>query len=130
MTRHLLPYVLVGIGGFLGANARFLVGTWAGATFGTRFPIGTFLVNISGSFLLGIVGTVILNRLVDKPDYLQLLLAVGFLGAYTTFSTFEFENNALFSDGEWVIALLNITLSVAVGLLALRLGVVLTRLWL
>lgn len=127
--RHLLPYLLVGIGGFLGANARFVVGTWAGAAFGTTFPVGTFLVNISGSFLLGIIGTLVVDRLVGNPDQLQLLMAIGFLGAYTTFSSFAFENNALLSSGAWWTAAINIVLSVAVGLLALRLGVSLARAW-
>lgn len=129
MTRHLLPYLLVGIGGFLGANARFVVGTWAGAAFGTRFPLGTFVVNLSGCFLIGVLGTLIVERLVARPDHVQLLLAIGFLGAYTTFSSFEFENHALFLDGEWLMATLNIVLSVLLGLVAVRLGVLAAKAW-
>jgi CrcB protein len=127
--RHLLPYLLVGIGGFLGANARFVVGTWIGSTVGTRFPLGTFVVNISGCFLIGVLGTLIVERLVARPDHVQLLLAIGFLGAYTTFSSFEFENHALFLDGEWLMATLNIVLSVLLGLVAVRLGVLAAKAW-
>lgn len=127
--RQIMPYLLVGIGGFLGANARFLVGTWAARTFDTRFPIGTFLVNVSGCFLIGILATLIVERLVDRPDHIQFLLVIGFLGAYTTFSSFAFENDALFSYGHWWIAVLNITLSVLVGLFAARAGVWLARAW-
>ena len=97
--RQLIPYLLVGIGGFLGANARFIVGTWIGATFGSRFPLGTFVVNISGCFLIGIIGTVVVERLVARPDHVQFLLAIGFLGAYTTFSAFAFENHSLLLHG-------------------------------
>ncbi|MEW6683188.1 MAG: fluoride efflux transporter CrcB [Nitrospirota bacterium] len=127
--RQIMPYLLVGIGGFFGANARFLVGTWIGSTFGTRFPLGTFVVNISGCFLIGILGTVILERLIARPEQVQLLLAIGFLGAYTTFSSFEFENHALLMDGEWLITALNIALSVILGLAAVRLGVLAARAW-
>ncbi len=127
--RQFLPYLLVGVGGFLGANARFLIGTWVGVTFGTRFPLGTFVVNVSGCFLIGILGTLIMERLVSRPDHVQLLLAIGFLGAYTTFSSFEFENHALFMDGEWLTAAANITLSVLFGLVAVRLGVVVAKAW-
>ncbi len=127
--RHVMPYLLVGIGGFFGANARFLVGTWLGSTFGTRFPLGTFVVNISGCFLIGILGTVILERLIARPEQVQLLLAIGFLGAYTTFSSFEFENHALLVDGEWLTTTLNIVLSVVAGLVAVRLGVWAARAW-
>lgn len=127
--RHVMPYLLVGIGGFFGANARFLVGTWIGSTFGTRFPLGTFVVNVSGCFLIGILGTVILERLIARPEQVQLLLAIGFLGAYTTFSSFEFENHALLVDGEWLTTTLNIVLSVVAGLVAVRLGVLAARAW-
>jgi CrcB protein len=128
-VRQIMPYLLVGIGGFFGANARFLVGTWIGSTFGTRFPLGTFVVNISGCFLIGILGTVILERLIARPEQVQLLLAIGFLGAYTTFSSFEFENHALLVDGEWLTTTLNIVLSVVAGLVAVRLGVWVARTW-
>jgi CrcB protein len=128
--RHLIPYLLVGIGGFLGANARFVVGAWVGSTFGTRVPLGTFLVNVSGCFLIGIVGTVVVERLVARPEHVQYLLAIGFLGAYTTFSSFAWENRALFLEGRWLTAALYVALSVFVGLIAVQLGVWLAKAWL
>jgi len=128
-VRQFLPFVLVGIGGFFGANARFLVGTWMARTFDTRFPLGTFLVNVSGCFVIGVLGTLVLERLIGRTDQVQLLLVIGFLGAYTTFSSFAFENDALFADGHWVTAALYISSSVLVGLLAARAGVLLARAW-
>lgn len=89
-----LPYILVGAGGFVGANARFLVARAAGALFETRFPLGTFVINISGSFLLGILGAIVAQKVMPSSEALRLALGVGFLGAFTTFSTFEFETHA------------------------------------
>lgn len=127
--RQLIPYLLVGIGGFLGANARFIVGSWINTTFGTRFPLGTFVVNISGCFLIGIIGTMVVDRLVARPDHVQLLLAIGFLGAYTTFSAFAFENHSLLLQGEWLMTALYIGLSVFAGIVAVHLGVLVARAW-
>lgn len=92
----LWPYLLVGLGGFFGANARFVVARGLAALFDTRFPLGTFVINISGSFLLGVLGVVVADRVAPSSESLRLALGVGFLGAYTTFSTFEFETHALF----------------------------------
>jgi CrcB protein len=127
--RQLMPYLLVGIGGFLGANARFIVGTWVAAAFGTRVPLGTFVVNVSGCFLIGVLGTVIVERLVARPEHVQYLLAIGFLGAYTTFSSFAWENHVLLLDGRWLTAALYMALSVFAGLVAVQLGVLVARIW-
>lgn len=127
---RILPYLLVGLGGFLGANARYLSARWIGNLVEARFPLGTFLVNVSGSFLLGLLGALLAERLVPHGDHLRLALGVGFLGAFTTFSTFEFETHALLEDGAWLAAVSNIVLSVLVGLLALRAGLVVARAWL
>jgi fluoride exporter len=124
-----LPYVLVGVGGFIGANARFVVSRWIGLAIETRFPLGTFVVNISGAFALGIVGTIALERFVPNSDELRLAVGVGFLGAFTTFSTLGFETHALFEDGSWLTALANIFLSMLAGLLAVRAGIVVARAW-
>ena len=126
----LLPYLLVGIGGFIGALARFLVARWVGVLIETRFPLGTFVINISGSFLLGVIGTMVAQKVFANSDAVRLALGVGFLGAYTTFSTFEFETHALFDDGEWLTATTNMFASLFVGLLAVRAGIVTTRTWL
>lgn len=125
--RQLMPYLLIGLGGFAGANARYLVSAWIGATFETKFPLGTFVVNVSGCFLLGFLGVVLAQRFSDHPEPLQWLLAVGFLGAYTTFSSFEFENHMLLLDGRWLVTALNVGLSVLVGLFAVRAGIVVAK---
>jgi CrcB protein len=126
----LMPYVLVGLGGFIGANARFVVARLAGALFETRFPLGTFVINVSGSFLLGILGTIVTEKVMPSSEAMRLALGVGFLGAFTTFSTFEFETHALFEDGSWLTATTNIVASLFVGLLAVRAGIVVAKAWL
>jgi CrcB protein len=126
----LMPYLLVGVGGFIGANARFVVARLVGALFETRFPLGTFIINISGSFLLGVLGTVVTQRVMPNSESMRLALGVGFLGAYTTFSTFEFETHALFDDGSWLTATTNMFGSLFVGLLAVRAGIVVAKTWL
>jgi len=129
VTQRLLPYVLVGLGGFIGANARFIVARWVGNLVEARFPLGTFLINVSGSFLLGLLGALVVQRVVPHGDALRLALGVGFLGAFTTFSTFEFETHALFDDGAWLTALTNIFASLFAGLVAVRLGLVAAKSW-
>jgi CrcB protein len=126
----LMPYLLVGVGGFIGANARFVVARMVGAMFETRFPLGTFLINVSGSFLLGVLGTVIAQRVFPSSEAMRLALGVGFLGAFTTFSTFEFETHALLDDGSWLTATANVFASLFVGLLAVRVGIVVAKAWL
>jgi CrcB protein len=130
MMERILPYLLVGLGGFLGANARYLTAKWVGNVVDARFPLGTFLVNVGGSFLLGLLGVLLAERLVPHGDHVRLAVGVGFLGAFTTFSTFEYETHALFEDGAWLTALSNIFLSLFAGLLALRAGLVVAKSWL
>ena len=125
-----MPYLLVGLGGFIGANARFVVARLVGAAFETRFPLGTFVINISGSFLLGGLGTIIALKVMPGSEAMRLALGVGFLGAFTTFSTFEFETHALLDDGSWLLATTNMFASLFVGLLALRAGIVVAKAWL
>ncbi len=121
-----MKYLLIGLGGFLGANARALVAEWAARRFGTAFPYGTFIANISGSFLLGVVMVVLTHR-----DLLQshqrFFFAVGFLGAYTTFSTYTYEALGLLQDGNFLLAFVKLFGSVAIGLLGVFLGVALGR---
>ena len=125
-----MPYLLVGLGGFIGANARFVVARLVGAAFETRFPLGTFVINVSGSFLLGVLGTVIALKVMPNSEAMRLALGVGFLGAFTTFSTFEFETHALLEDGSWLLATTNMFASLFVGLLAVRAGMVVAKAWL
>lgn len=129
MMTTLMPYLLVGVGGFIGANARFVVARIVGAMFETKFPLGTFVINVSGSFLLGILGTILALKVMPNSESMRLALGVGFLGAYTTFSTFEFETHALFDDGSWLTATTNMFASLFVGLLAVRAGIVIAKTW-
>jgi len=91
----------------LGANARYLVGVWAGERWGVYFPFGTFIVNVTGSFLLGFVVALAAERLLISPE-LRLFLAVGFMGSYTTFSSYTVESLLLIQSGALAPALLNI----------------------
>lgn len=125
-----MPYLLVGVGGFIGTIARFVVARLVGALFETKFPLGTFVINISGSFLLGVLGTIVAQKVMPNSEAMRLALGVGFLGAYTTFSTFEFETHALFDDGSWLTATTNMFASLFVGLLAVRGGIVAAKTWL
>ena len=124
MTERLLPYLLVGIGSFIGGNARFILARWVGEMIDARFPLGTFLINVGGSFLLGLLGGLLADRAVPHADHIRLALGVGFCGGFTTFSTFELETHALFEDGVWLPAVTNMFLSLFAGLLAVRFGII------
>lgn len=117
----MMNVLVIGIGGFVGAVARYGIAVWIGQRWGRSFPLGTFVVNVSGSFLIGLLMTLMAERFTENPQW-RLLLIVGFLGAYTTFSTFEYETGGLLRDGEWLFAGLNVVLSVFVGFIALKLG--------
>jgi CrcB protein len=121
-------YLLIAMGAALGANARYLVGVWAGNRLGADFPYGTFIVNVIGSFVLGFLLTLGTGRLQLSPEA-RLLLAVGFLGSFTTFSSYAVESMALWRDAGLWRGLLNVAGNNLVGLLATVLGAVLAR-WL
>ena len=121
-----MKYLVSGIGGFIGANARYIIGGWVQQKWGTAFPYGTFLINVSGSFILGLF-MVLAQRFVWS-DYWRLLIAIGFVGAYTTFSTFEYETFLLVSSRARTYAALNVLGSVLFGFAAAYVGVVVGRL--
>lgn len=124
MPYHLL---IVGAGGFLGAIARFLVSGWCARTCGIQFPVGTLLINVSGSFLLAFIITLLVERLLAAPEW-RLFWGIGFLGAYTTFSTFAWETDALFREGSFLLAAGNIAGNVVFALVAIKLGTIIARL--
>lgn len=119
-------YLMVGIGGFIGAIARFVLGSYIGNRLGSRFPYGTFVINISGSFLIGVILTVLAERTTASPNW-RYLVPIGFIGAYTTFSTFEFETLRTAQDGQMTMAFLNVILSVVVGFIAVWAGAIAGR---
>ena len=124
---NLRPFLLISVGGIIGANFRYLVGIWSAAWFGTRFPFGTFIINTTGCLLLGLTGTLAAQKLVTRPDDLRYLVNIGFCGAYTTFSTFEYETSALMTDGQMLFALANVLGSVILGFVGIRLGILMAR---
>jgi CrcB protein len=119
--------LIIGLGGAAGANARWFLGEWARGRWGAAFPWGTLLINVAGSFAIGLLGALLLRY--GGGQNARLLLGVGFLGAFTTFSTFEAELLELLGEpGRWRDALLYAVGSVLLGLLAVWLGVTLVRL--
>ena len=120
--KELTQYLAIGAAGSVGAMLRFFVSTSCGRLFGAAFPIGTFVINITGSLFLGWFLTVISERVIVS-DTLRLAVAVGFVGAYTTFSTFAYESNSLLEDGSGIKAIFNMLGSLLVGLLAVRMGI-------
>ena len=123
---HMTKYLMVGIGGALGSVLRFWVGGYVGDRLGVRFPYGTFLINCTGSFLVGFVVTLLAERTHWSPNW-RYLIPIGFIGGYTTFSTFELETFRSFQDGEILVAGLNVALSVVVGFVSVWLGVIAGR---
>jgi CrcB protein len=118
------PYLLIAIGGIVGANARFLVSTWSANRIGIDFPYGTLIVNAGGSFLMGLLLTLVADRFAGDA-IARALLATGFLGAYTTFSTFAYETAALIRQGSFRLAGVNALGSAAVGIASAAVGIAL-----
>jgi CrcB protein len=119
-----LLYLVAGAGA--GAALRYYMSLWAAARFGTTFPYGTLLVNIAGSVLLGGFLTLATERFEMSPD-LRLLVATGFCGSLTTFSTFSYETMELLNRGSYLSGVLNAFGSLALGLLGVVLGAALAR---
>ncbi len=115
----------IAIGGAAGALLRFWVSSGIYAIFGRNFPYGTLSVNVLGSFLMGFLYIFFLERLVSSE--LRAIILIGFLGAFTTFSTFSIETTNLLLHGEQTKALLNIFLNVGLCLLATWIGMLLGR---
>lgn len=122
----MLKYLVIGAGGFAGAIARYAVAVWIGQRWGQGFPLGTFVINVSGSFLIGLLMCLMTEKLMVNPQW-RLFLIVGFLGAYTTFSTFEYETGELIRDREWMFAMLNVAGSVIAGFIALKTGEIIAK---
>jgi fluoride exporter len=119
-------YLIIGAGAVLGANARYLLGNWVAEKWGTTFPYGTLIINATGSLILGVFLAVATERYLIDPRW-RLFIAIGFLGAYTTFSTYTYESVRLLLDGNWGLGLLNLVGSNALGVLAAVLGIAIGR---
>jgi fluoride exporter len=122
-----MDLVLVGIGGFAGAVTRRLVDLWVSDRTSGVFPFGTLVVNLTGSFLLGLLFAWAIERDV-LPREVRGPLMIGFLGAYTTFSTWMLESWRLVEDGAWQIAALNLVGAVVLGMIAVVGGLAVGRL--
>lgn len=121
-----MRYLMVGIGGFFGSIARFWMGGLIYARLGTRFPYGTLVVNVSGCFAIGFIMTILTGRPHLSPSW-RYLIPIGFIGGYTTFSTFGYETMMSFREGAMLTGSLNILLSVVAGLIAVWLGMLCGR---
>ncbi len=119
-------YLVIALGGAIGSTTRFLVGNLISSYIKSNYPWGTFFINISGSFIIGFFLVLITER-VPMDQHWRLAIIVGFTGAYTTFSTFEYEILYLLEKGKIMDALLYITTSLITGLLAVWAGALLAR---
>ena len=122
----MLKYLFVGIGGCLGSILRFWLGSYIGSKLGTRFPYGTFVINITGSFLIGLVFALLTARTNWSPNW-RYLIPIGFIGGYTTFSNFEFEALRTIQDGQIGLGLLYVATSVVIGFVAVWGGMIAGR---
>ena len=122
-----MQYLWIGLGGFLGANARYLVQQGAAQWWGADFPYGTLLANAGGSFIIAFFLTLTTGRLTVAPE-VRLFVAVGFLGGFTTFSSYAYETLRLAGQNGWWIAAFNFVSNNALGLTGVLLGMTLAQL--
>jgi CrcB protein len=129
MMHALRPVLLVAIGSALGGLTRWGVGLACTRWIGTAFPVGTFAINITGSLFLGWFLTTLRHQVAapgansQTIEQLYMLIAVGFTGSYTTFSTFAFESDSLIDGGKYFVCASYVALSVFIGLASVRLGI-------
>jgi CrcB protein len=123
---RVITVLWIGIGGFIGANARYWLGRATIERWGASFPWGTLAVNLIGSLLIGIILETIALRAVSDPAY-RLFLVIGILGGFTTFSSFAAETVALIDEGQWTRALAYVLASNALAISACFVGVWIVR---
>ena len=118
----MLQFLWICVGGAVGTGSRYLVGLWAAQALGTDFPYGTLIVNVLGSFLISLV----MSLGIDAgaiPLSVRVFLTTGFMGGFTTYSSFNYETIKLFQSGAWAVASANLLVTllacVAAGLLGL-----------
>lgn len=122
----MFKFLLIGLGGFIGANLRYLVQGWFAQLWGSTFPFGTLVANVTGSFLLAFFLALTTERVVVAPGW-RLFFAVGVMGGYTTFSSFSVETLSFLEQGFWVLGLANLFANVGLALTAAVLGFWLAR---
>ena len=121
-----MPLALIALGGAAGATTRYLIDTWVSERAGGAFPWGTFVINISGSLILGLLFALAIDRGV-LPASIRGPVLIGFIGAYTTFSTLMLESWRLIEDGAVVLGLANLIGSSALGIVAVVVGLMIGR---
>ena len=121
--RSFLPFLAVSLGGILGTNTRYLVSLYIAERLGTAFPYGTLLINVTGSLVIGFILTLVTERMSIDPLW-RLFFATGFLGAYTTFSSYTFEAAVLVRDGAYGLAFVYLFGSVLAGMLGVFVGII------
>lgn len=119
--------ILVALGGGLGAALRYSVGLWLASKLGPNFPWGTFFVNVTGSFVIGVVLAMVASGQLSSEA--RLFLAVGLMGGYTTFSSYSYETLTMVSEGRIFPALVNVFGQLALGFVAVYVGVVVGRIF-
>jgi len=123
-----MKILLIGVGGFVGAILRYLLSKFFTVVLGNVIPFGTLFVNVTGSFILGFIHTLSVEKLV-LGDNVRFFIGVGLLGAFTTFSTFSVETIHLFEDGAFILGLLNMFLNLFLSLFAAFFGIYVSRLF-
>ncbi len=119
MLSSIISTTLIGLAGAMGALMRYVLGRFVAERTGSPFPFGTLLINVSGAFLMGLIFVAASHHLISSP--MQAILATGFLGGYTTFSTMSWEGVQLMRGSRWT-SILYLGGTVALGLLAVVLG--------
>jgi fluoride exporter len=126
LSKNMETFLLISTGAIMGANLRYWIGGWAAERFGASFPYGNLIINLTGSFVLGFFITLATERLLLDPRW-RMFVAIGFLGSYTTFSSYTFESMSLILDNQWLTGLFNLFGSAFFGGVSVLLGILLAR---
>ncbi len=119
--------IAISLGAVVGALSRYYITLWFANRFGTAFPYGTFFINITGCLAMGFFITLAFERVPAVAPEVRLMVATGFLGAYTTFSTYGLETNVLWRDRSYSLAVFYWAGSAILGVIAVQLGAILSR---
>ncbi|NPV77701.1 MAG: fluoride efflux transporter CrcB [Anaerolineae bacterium] len=120
-------FLIISLGAIIGANLRYWIGGWIARIFGASYPWGTLIINLSGSFILGLFLTLITERFFIDPRW-RTLVGIGLLGSYTTFSTYTFESVSLILGGQYWAGFLNLFGSAFAGGIMMLFGIYLGKL--